>query len=142
MGLNSDRGRMMIEILDAPDHVVALRLTDRVSGSDMDELTAAVETRLARHQRVGIVADLTPLTGLTLEAFAKDIRYNISKLGDWNRFPREAVITESSWVQAAISALDPLVPHVEVRSFAPAERASAVAWAADFEPDAQPRGPQ
>ena len=126
----------MIEILDAPDHVVALRLSGRLSGPEMDQLTAEVEAKLARHRRIGIVADLTPLTGLTLEALAKDIRYNISKLGDWKRFPREAVITESSWVQAAISALDPLVPHVEVRSFVPADRVSAVAWAADFEPDA------
>src|ERR1700747_791282 len=126
----------MIEILDAPDHVVAVRLAGRLSGADMDDLTTAVEAKLARHPRIGIVADLTPLTGLTLEALAKDIRYNISKLGDWKRFPREAVITESSWVQAAISALDPLVPHVEVRAFGPAERASAVAWAADFAHDA------
>ena len=125
----------MIEILDAPDHVVALRLSGRLSGPDMDALTEAVEAKLARHERIGIVADLTPLAGLTLEALAKDIRYNISKLGDWKRFPREAVITDNSWMRAAMSALDPLVPHVEVRSFAPAERDAAVAWASAFKPD-------
>lgn len=122
----------MIEVLDAPDHVVALRLSGRLSGADMDELTAAVEAKLARHDRIGIVADLTPLAGLTLEALAKDIRYNIAKLGDWKRFPREAVITDSSWVRAAMSAIDPLVPHVEVRAFAPAERDAAVTWASAF----------
>lgn len=126
----------MIEILDAPDHVVALRLSGRLSGPEMDELAAAVEAKLARHERIGIVADLTPLAGLTLEALAKDIRYNISKLGDWKRFPREAVITDSSWVRAAMTALDPLLPHVQVRSFAPAQHASALAWAADFNREA------
>jgi stage II sporulation SpoAA-like protein len=125
----------MIEILNTPDHVVAVRLSGRLSGAEMDQLTAAVEARLARHPRIGVVADLTPLTGLTLEALAKDIRYNLSRLGDWKRFPREAVITESAWVQAAVSALDPVLPHVEVRSFGPAEQAAALAWAADFARD-------
>lgn len=127
----------MIEILEAPDHVMAVRLAGRLSGGDMDELTAALEAKLARHPRIGIVADLTPMAGMTLEALAKDIRYNISKLGDWKRFPREAVITDSAWVRAAMSALDPVVPHVEVRSFAPADRDAAVSWAADFEPKAR-----
>jgi hypothetical protein len=98
----------------------------------MDDLTAAIEAKLARHPRIGIVADLTPLAGLTLEALAKDIRYNISKLGDWKRFPREAVITENPWVRAATRALDPVVPHVEVRAFAPAEFDAALTWAAAF----------
>ena len=122
----------MIEILEAPDHVVAVRLSGRLSGNDMDELTGAVEAKLARHPRIGIVADLTPMAGLTLEALAKDIRYNISRLGDWKRFPREAVITDSAWVRAATEALDPIVLHVEVRPFAPADLDAAVAWAADF----------
>lgn len=132
-------GKIMIEMLEAPDHVMAVRLSGRLSGGDMDELTAALEAKLARHPRIGIVADLTPMAGMTLEALAKDIRYNISKLGDWKRFPREAVITDSSWVRAAMSALDPVVPHVEVRSFASTERETAVSWAADFDPRASAR---
>jgi hypothetical protein len=126
-------GKTMIEMLGAPDHVVAVRLSGRLTGGDMDELTAAIEAKLARHPRIGIVADLADMAGLSLEALAKDIRYNISKLGDWKRFPREAVITESSWVRAAMSALDPVVPHVEVRSFAPADRAAALTWAGAFD---------
>jgi hypothetical protein len=126
----------MIELLDAPDHVLALRLSGRLSGADMDQLKDRIEAKLAQHERIGIVADLTPLDGVTLEALAKDIRYNIAKLGEWKRFPREAVITQSPWMRAAMKAIDPLAPQVEVRSFEPAERDMAVAWASDFKHDA------
>lgn len=126
----------MIELLDAPDHVLALRLSGRLSGPDMDQLKDQVEAKLAKHERIGIVADLTPLDGVTLEALAKDIRYNIAKFGEWRRFPREAVITQSAWMRAAMKAIDPLVPQVEVRTFEPAERDTAVAWASDFKHDA------
>jgi hypothetical protein len=122
----------MIESLQAPDHVLALHIFGKLTGAEMDGLTAEVEAKLARHPRIGIVADLTGLSGMTLEALAKDIRYSIAKIGDWKRFPREAVITDAPLLKLAMKAIDPLVPQVEVRCFEPGERQAAVAWAADL----------
>ncbi|CAN7402920.1 STAS/SEC14 domain-containing protein [Phenylobacterium sp. LjRoot219] len=122
----------MIEMLPAPDHVVALRFSGELTGPDFDRVAAEIETRLARHERIGVVADLTGFDGVTLQALAKDLRYNLAKLGEWKRFPREAVITDKAWVRAAVHALDPLVPQVEVRTFNPGEQSAALAWAADF----------
>lgn len=123
----------MIELLPAPDHVVALRFSGELTGPDFDKVAGEIEARLARYPRIGVVADLTGFDGLTLEALAKDIRYNLAKLGEWKRFPREAVITDKAWVRTAVSALDPLVPQVEVRTFSPAEQAEALAWAGSFD---------
>lgn len=122
----------MIELLPAPDHVVALRFSGELTGPDFDKVAGEIEARLARHERIGLVADLTGFDGLTLEALGKDLRYNLAKLGEWKRFPREAVITDKAWVRTAVKAIDPLVPQVEVRTFAPGEAAAALAWAADF----------
>jgi hypothetical protein len=125
----------MIEILPAPDHVFAVRFEGALSGPDFDVVEREIEGRLARHGRIGIVADVTALTGVTPEALAKDIRYNIAKLGHWRQFPREAVITQRAWMAAVVKALDPLVPQVEVRPFHPEEQAAAIAWAGDFAAD-------
>lgn len=122
----------MIEMLPAPDHVVALRFAGELTGPDFDRVAAEIEARLARHERIGVVADLTGFDGLTLEALGKDLRYNLAKLGEWKRFPREAVITDKAWVRTAVKAVDPLVPQVEVRTFDPGEMEPAVAWAGDF----------
>lgn len=123
----------MIEILPAPDHVVALRFFGELTGPDFDRVVAEIETRLGRHPRIGIVADMTGFDGVTLEALGKDLRYNLSKLGEWKRFPREAVITDKAWLETLVKAVDPLVPQVEVRIFHPGETEAALAWAGDFE---------
>jgi hypothetical protein len=120
----------MIEILPAPDHVVAVRMSDKVTGKEFDRLTAEIDGKLARHQRLGIFVDLVDFDGVTLEALAKDLKYNLGKLGQWKRFPREALLTDRGWVKTLAKVADPLVPQVEVRAFAPAEREQALDWAA------------
>jgi hypothetical protein len=124
----------MIELLPAPGHVFAVRFVDKLTGPDFDAIEREIESRLAQHGRIGIVADLTELRGVTPQALAKDIRYNLSKLGHWRQFPREAIVSPKGWAAAAAKVLDPIVPQVEVRSFHPEERAEAIAWAADFTP--------
>jgi hypothetical protein len=124
----------MIEIIEAPDHVFAARFMGALTGPDFAEIEREIEAKLARHGRIGIVADLIGLTGVTPEALAKDIRYNISKLGHWRQFPREAIITQREWLAAVVKALDPIVPQVEVRAFHPEEQSLAIGWAADLPP--------
>jgi hypothetical protein len=124
----------MIDILQAPDHVFAARIVGTLTGSDFENLEREIEAKLARHGRIGIVADLTELKSVTPAALVKDIRYNLSKLGHWSQFPREAIITQRAWVASIAKAVDPVVPQVEVRSFSPEEQALAIAWAGDFAP--------
>jgi len=126
----------MIDILDAPDHVFAVRFVGALTGNDFDLMKREIEARIARHGRVGVAADLTELSGLTPQALLKDLRYNIEKLGHWDQFPREAVITQRSWIAAVTEAVHPFVPKVEVRAFRPEQRDEAIAWAGDFLPGA------
>jgi len=131
----------MIDLLTAPDHVFAARFVGVLTGADFEIVEREIEAKLARHGRIGVVADITRLGGVTPEALIKDIRYNISKLGHWKQFPREAIITQRGWMAAVARALDPLVPQVEVRAFSPEEHDLAVAWAADLPPAAGRSGP-
>ena len=118
----------MIEILSAPDHVVALRMAGTVNAADFDRVVDAVEAKLKGHRKIGIYADIADLDDITAEAASKDIRYSLSKFDQWERFPREAVITDKQWVRALASVADALVPQVELRTFAPEEREQALAW--------------
>lgn len=122
----------MIELLDAPDHVMAVRFQGVLSANDFDQVAGAIDAKLARHGRIGIVADITGFAGVTLTALVKDIHYNISKLGHWRQFPREAVITESARMAAFLKTLDPLFPQIEVRIFEPTDLQDAISWAGGF----------
>lgn len=120
----------MLEILDSPDHILAFKVSGTLDGDAYDRLIAAVEAKLAQHRRIGLYADATGFSDMTSEAVMKDLRYNLTKLGEWSRFPRAALITDKQWLKGLVAMLDPLFPQFDARSFAPGEEAQAMAWAA------------
>ena len=128
----------MLTILPAPDHVAAYRLSQTLTAEDLDMITADIEARLARHEKLGILADMTDFTDMTLAAAWKDARYGIGKLRELRRFPKEAVITDRGWLARLIDLLDPAIPFVKVRAFKPEDYEKALSWVGDIEggPDA------
>ena len=40
------------------------------------------------------------MSGMTPAAFGKDVAYSVRKLGEWHRFARGAVVTDSDWLTA------------------------------------------
>jgi SpoIIAA-like len=93
-----------------------------------------IESKLARHERIGVFVDMTGFEDMTAEAAAKDIRYSLGKIGQWKRFPREAIVTDKQWMRTLVRIIDPLLPQIEARTFAPSEREAAMAWAAAVPP--------
>lgn len=124
----------MLEILPAPDHVAAYRLSDTLTEADYERLIADIEARLDRHERVAVVADLSGFHDITIRAGLMDLRYGFSKLLSLKRFPKEALITDKQWLATMAQLMSPLVPFVEIRTFRPGETEAAVAWAADINP--------
>ena len=47
----------MIDILPAPDYVIALRIAGKLTATDYDRVIAETENKLKRHERVGIYVD-------------------------------------------------------------------------------------
>lgn len=128
----------MLTILPAPDHVAAYRLMQTLTGEDVDAIMADIGTKLAHHEKIGVLVDLTDFTDMTLTAAWKDARYSIGKLWELKRFPKEAVITNKGWLAGFIDLLDPAIPFVKVRAFKPEDYEKALGWVGDIEggPDA------
>jgi hypothetical protein len=122
----------MIEMLPAPDHVCAYRFSGTLTEEDVDRVIADIDARLARHEKLGIVADLTGFEDVSVRAGLKDLRYSFGKILEWNRFPREAIITDRHWLKTFASMAGPLLPFVALRAFGPEESEAAFAWAADI----------
>lgn len=124
----------MIEILDSPPHVGAYRFTGQLTGEDYDACIADLETRLARFPRIAVVSDLSDMHGVSLDAVGKDLRYAASRLGQFGRFARAAIVTDKRWLVAATEFAGHLLPNTEARTFAQEERTTALAWAAELDP--------
>ena len=126
----------MIEIPDSPSHVGAYRFTGQLTGDDYDACIADLETRLAGFPRIAVVSDLSDMQGVSLDAVGKDLRYAASKLGEFGRFARAAIVTDKRWLVTVTEFAAHPMPNTEVRTFAQDERALALAlaWAAELDP--------
>jgi hypothetical protein len=122
----------LLEILDSPDHVAALRISVILSSGEHDRAVAEIEARLGRHDKIGLLLDLAAFDDVTTEASRKDSRDSLTEFWELKRFPRAAIITHKAWVAALARMAGPMVPHVELRVFHPGESANALSWASDI----------
>ncbi|KAF1727912.1 MAG: STAS/SEC14 domain-containing protein [Pseudoxanthomonas sp.] len=124
----------MIETLTSPPYVAAYRFTGQLSGEDYDACIADLEARLAQFPRIAVLSDLSDMQGVSLEAIGKDLRYAASKLGEFGRFARAAIVTDKRWLVTVTEFAAHLMPNTEVRTFAQDERILALAWVAELDP--------
>jgi hypothetical protein len=134
----------MLEIIPAPDGVVAMRASGRLDEADIERAITAVEAALAARDRITIYAEVD-IAGITPGGLMRDLGYGLSHLGQLRRFARAAVVTNQDWVRWIAEAENAILPWIEVRAFAPAEKEAAMAWASEplpaVQPDAEPAEP-
>lgn len=118
----------MIQILSAPDNVAAFHVAGTVTASDYDQMIPAIEEKLSDHEDIGILADLTGFEDMTGDALRRDLEYGLSKLGEFHRFKRAAVISDKQWIKAATEMTGKLFPQAEARVFHENEKSKAMEW--------------
>ncbi|WP_046864804.1 STAS/SEC14 domain-containing protein [Microvirga massiliensis] len=129
----------MLELLSAPDQVVAMRVTGRVDEADIERGIGAIEAALAHRETVSLLAEVD-MSGMTAGAIAKDLSYSLGRLRDLHRFPRVAIVTSQEWLRTLAEVQNRILPRIEVRAFAPSERDAAMEWASQPEPRGQHEG--
>jgi hypothetical protein len=129
----------MIEILDAPDHIVALRMSDRLTAHDYERIFSELDAKLKDHERIGVYTDARELRGITPSGLGKDLQYTFAKIGEYRRFARAAVVTDKPLLRVLARTGDALFSQIELRTFTAAEQDAALSWVSEL-PD-QPRVP-
>lgn len=122
----------MIETLPAPEYVAAFRIAGTLRREDYDILIPAIEAKLEQHEHIAVVADMSDFDHMTAGALWRDLAYAVSKLGDYHRFKRAAVVADKRWIETTTQLTGKLVPQVEMRVFHHGELEEAMRWAAGF----------
>lgn len=115
-----------------PDHVAVVVLKGVVTENDVHAYINNIRHKLATHEKVGIVVDLTEWTDMTEDALHEDLKFELSLLGELHRFPRISVVSNKQIVAALIKMAGPMMPS-DIRMFAPGEEQSALAFATSIE---------
>ena len=128
----------MIEYLQSPEYLVALKLSESLTADDVEKAYAVVEKALAENERISFFAEIAPSASLTWEGAIKDLSKGINQLGKISRYYRAAVVTDKGWLGALARAEGLVFSSIDVRVFSPEERDKALAWASE-RPDPLPK---
>ena len=90
--------------------------------------------------RAGLVVDLTGFDDITRGAMLEDVVEEFSLFSDLSKLPRAALVTGNRTLGGLVRYLNPIIPRMEMRSFAPDEITAAAEWAGDL-PETKPQKP-
>ena len=121
----------MLEILDSPKHVVALKLSGEMTADDVTAAYKAVEDALKTNDRISFFAEVDPSMELTFQGLLKDLVEGVNQLNKLKHYYRMALVTDKGWM-AALARVEGLVfSSIDLRVFSHDERAKAFAWASE-----------
>ncbi len=121
----------MFEKLAAPDHVIAMRLSGKLTGEDVTQYKALFDEKLAKHKQVGVCVDLTGFSDMSKEAIVKDAKVEFELFTHLAQLGRCAFVSYKEWPQALMNLMQPLFPTFETKVFAPSQIEEAIKWAAE-----------
>ena len=121
----------MIEILESPNHLVALKISGSISAEDIEKAYRATEDKLKDNERISFYGEVEDSMGFTLEGLAKDLWNGLGQLGKLSRYYRAAVVTNKGWIGAMARVEGLVFSSIDVRVFKPEDKAKAFSWASE-----------
>lgn len=120
----------MLTLIDSADDVIALTLSDTITGPDLDAIMDRLDGAMARHDKVHVFAEVPSIDGIELPALGVHLARATPLFGKLAHFGRVAVVADQVWVRAATRIESAILPFIAYRVFGPADRDAALAWVA------------
>ena len=119
----------MIEpILFEEPHIIGFVLDGKIDDEGFEKAVAAIEDALANNERIRVYAEVKTLGGMSPETFFENLKFKSKLFRQLEKFEKEAVVSDKSWIENLVKVSDKLFPSVEVRYFAFDEKEDALAW--------------
>ena len=126
----------MLEELDSVDDVLAIRVSHKITGADLDAIMDRLDALMASHAKVHVFVETRGIDGIELSGLPRYAARALPLLGKLDRFGRVAVVADQAWVRAGTRLESAMLPNVKYRVYEPDERAEALAWVAGVEASA------
>lgn len=117
-----------MDILDTADDVLAVSLSDRITGDELDQIMDRLDAIMAHHDKVHVFVQTHSIDGIELKGLGAYMARAMPLLGKLNRFGRVAVVADQAWIRAASRLESAVLPFISYRVFEPQDRDAALAW--------------
>jgi hypothetical protein len=124
----------MLEIIDSAKHLVAMKISGKITAEDIDKAYKAGAEAMKNNERVSFFAEITDSLAFTPEGLLKDLKEGIKSLGNLSKYYRAAVVTDKGWLGALVRVEGLVFSSIDFRVFEPSERDKAFTWASEVPP--------
>lgn len=118
----------MHEFIDGADDVIAVTVSDRLTGVDLAAMMDRIEQAMATREVIHVFVETRSLDAIEVSGLGSHIARALPMLGKLRHFGRVAVVSDQAWVRAGTRIESALLPFVSYRVFMPGQREEALAW--------------
>lgn len=118
----------MLEFLPSENDVIAVRVSHKIRGADLDSMMDRLEPLLNRFDKVHVFVETQVIDGIELSGLPTYIARAMPLFTKLNRFGRVAVVADQAWVRLGTRVESLVLPFISYRVFEPEERDEALAW--------------
>jgi hypothetical protein len=122
---------MLTMIEDLPDHVIGIRITDKLRAEDYErQLIPLINEKLEKHRKLDFLCCIDgEWKGMEAGAVWQDLRLGLGRFGHWARM---AIVTDIDWLERAIKLFGLFSPG-ELRHFDSDDYGAARDWVCERE---------
>jgi hypothetical protein len=121
----------MIELLESPKHLIAMKISGSITADDITKAYKAGNDALKDNERISFFAEIEDSLSFTIEAVVKDLIEGVCQITKMSKYYRMAVVTDKSWISSIVRAEGVIFSFIDMRVFLPSERDKAFAWASE-----------
>lgn len=118
----------MLQFIDAPDDVIALKVSDRLTAADMDAIMDRLDPMMAGERKVHVFVETHSIHSIEVGGLPSYTARAMPLIGKLNRFGRVAVVADQAWIRFWTRLESAMLPFVSYRVFLPEQRDEALSW--------------
>jgi len=121
----------MHEFMQSADDTIALRLSQKITGADLDAIMDRLSEVMAKNAKVHVYVETNCLNSIEIASLPSYITRAMSLFRQLNRFGRVAVVADQAWIRVATRIESALLPGISYRTYSLEDRDAALAWVSD-----------
>jgi hypothetical protein len=118
----------MHEFIDSSDDVIALQVSQKITGNDLQVIMDRLDDVMARHDKVHVFVETQSIDGIEVSSLPSYMARAMPLFGKLSSFGRVAVVADQAWVRVGTRLESALLPNIRYRTYMPEERDEALAW--------------
>ena len=118
----------MLEELDSVGDVLAVRVSHKITGTDLDRIMDRLDRLMANHGKIHVFVETHAIDGIELTSLPGYIARAQPVFAKLDRNGRVGVVADQAWIRAGTRLESAMLPNIKYRVYEPDERAEALAW--------------